>query len=370
MWLKEQQNLIKDDVDKSISDVLKHCQYIMGPEVNQLEDILAKYIGCKYAISCSSGTDALLLALMAYGVGPNTTIFTTPFTFVSTAEAAALLGATIIFIDIDPITFNIDVNKLEKYLSMYNLRTSAGIIAVDLFGLPADYERLKVVADTYEMFIIEDAAQSIGGELLNKKSGNLASVGCTSFFPTKPLGCYGDGGMCFTDNMIFASKMKSIRSHGKGDNKYDYKTIGINGRIDTIQAAILLSKFKIFEDEVEKRQVVAERYYGLLKDIDSITLPYIPSGFKSAWAQYSILAKNEKHRELLMNKLKDEGIDTVIYYPKPLHLQDAFRNLYYLEGDFPVSENCSKRIFSIPMHPYITFEEQKKLAEVICDTYI
>jgi len=365
MWLKKQQSLIKDDIDKNISNVLKHGQYIMGPEVKQLEDILANYIGCKYAIACSSGTDALLLALMAHGVGPNTTIFTTPFTFISTAEVAALLGATIMFVDIDPITFNIDPIKLEEHLSMLELYNQVGVIAVDLFGLPADYERLNTICESHQMFCIEDAAQSFGGELLNKKSGNLATIGCTSFFPSKPLGCYGDGGMCFTDNMIFKNIMESIRVHGKGDNKYDNKIIGVNGRLDTIQAAILLSKFKIFKDEIEKRQVVAERYYELLKDVDSITLPYVPPGFKSAWAQYSILAKNEKHRASLINKLKDRGIDTAVYYPKPLHLQDAFKYLNYLEGDFPVSEDCSKRIFSIPMHPYITFEEQKKIVDII-----
>jgi len=365
MWLKEQQNLIKNDIDKSISNVLEHGQYIMGPEVKQLEETLAKYIGCTYAIGCSSGTDALLLALMAHGVGPGSVIFTTPFTFISTAEVASLLGATIIFVDIDPITFNIDPIKLEQHLSMLELYGPVGLIAVDLFGLPADYERLNAICESYQMFCIEDAAQSFGGEFRGKKAGNLTTIGCTSFFPSKPLGCYGDGGMCFTDNMIFKNIMESIRVHGKGENKYDNKRIGINGRLDTIQAAILLSKFKIFEDELEKRQVVAERYYELLKDNNDLQLPIVSPEYKSAWAQYSILAKNEEHREILRNKLKNKGIETAVYYPKPLHLQDAFRYIYHLEGDFPISESYSKRIFSLPMHPYVTFEEQQKIAEVL-----
>jgi len=364
-WLQKQQSLIRDDIDKNISDVLEHGQYIMGPEVKQLEDTLANYIGCKYAISCSSGTDALLLALMAHGVGPNTTIFTTPFTFISTAEVASLLGASIMFVDIDPVTFNIDPTKLEEHLSMLELYNQVGLIAVDLFGLPADYERLNDICETYEMFCIEDAAQSFGGEMNGKKAGSLTTIGCTSFFPSKPLGCYGDGGMCFTDNMVFKNIMESIRIHGKGKDKYDNKRIGINGRLDTIQAAILLAKCKVFKYEVKQRQLVSKRYYDLLKDVDYLTLPHIPSGFKSAWAQYSVLAKNEEHREILRNKLKNKGVDTAIYYPKPLHLQDAFRSLCHEPGDFPISEDYSKRIFSLPMHPYVTFEEQQKIAEVL-----
>lgn len=364
MWLNKQQELINQDINQNITNVLKHGQFIMGPEVKELEEILADYIGCRYAIGCSSGTDALLLALLAHGVGPETIIFTTPFTFISTAEVAALLGATVAFVDIDPVTFNIDPKKLEEQLSMMRLRQPAGLIAVDLFGLPADYERLNSICESYEMFCIEDAAQSFGGEMFGKKAGNLTTIGCTSFFPSKPLGCYGDGGMCFTNNMTFKHIMESIRVHGKGKNKYDNKRIGLNARLDTIQAAILLSKFKIFRGELEMKQIIAESYHTLLKSYD-IELPLVPTGFKSAWAQFSILAKNEEHRETLRNKLINKGFDAPIYYPKPLHLQDAFRYLCYSEGTFPISEDYSKRIFSLPMHPYLTIQDQKRIVEVL-----
>jgi len=365
-WLESQQQRAKSKIKERINNVLEHGQYIMGPEVYELESQLSKYVGCEYAISCSSGTDAILMALMAFGVkGPGVTIFTTPFSFIATAEVAALLGATIFFVDIDPKTFNIDPDKLKERVSSMGLRNAAGVIAVDMFGLPADYNRLRSICAEYEMFLIEDAAQSFGARFYDKKAGSLTDIGCTSFFPSKPLGCYGDGGMCFTDNMTFKNIMESIRTHGKYKDKYHNVRVGLNARLDTIQAAILLEKFYLYKTEFWLRQRIASQYNEMLKDVPNIQIPYVPAHCKSAWAQYSILAENSDHREYIRNKLINEGFDSPIYYPTPLHLQPVFKSLCYSEGSFPVAEDVCKRIFSIPIHPYLTKFEQEKIVEVI-----
>ena len=238
------------------------------------------------------------------------------------------------------------------------------MIAVDLFGLPADYPRINRIAGEHGAIVIEDAAQSFGAELNGKKAGTLAAVGCTSFFPAKPLGCYGDGGMCFTDDAQLAAVMDSLRVHGKGSDKYDNVRIGINGRMDTLQAAIVLSKFSIFPEEVELRQEVAGRYERLLGGSNGLAIPRVPAGFKSVWAQYSVMAASGEHRQRLQEGLKQAGIPTAVYYPKPLHLQTAFSHLGYKEGDFPHSEDASRRIFSLPMHPYLKPEEQETIASV------
>ena len=379
--LKTQQKRIKKQLDENIQKVFAHGQYIMGPEVKELEKKLANYVGVKYATGCASGTDALLMALMAYGIGPGDAIFTTPFTFIATAEVISLLGATPVFVDIDPRTFNIDPSKLDLAIqalkandsSIYPLPitshpspiTCRGIIPVDLFGLPADYDAIAAVAKAHNLFIIEDAAQSFGAEYKGKKACSFGDIACTSFFPAKPLGCYGDGGMCFTDNDDLAAILDSIRVHGKGSHKYDNARIGINGRLDTLQAAILLAKFEIFPKEVELRQQAAQRYTNLLSHNQSPITPYLPRESRSVWAQYSVLAKDETHRNLLMDKLKAAGTPTAIYYPKPLHLQTAYSALGYKKGDFPISESCAERIFSIPMHPYLKKEDQKKISEAI-----
>ncbi len=363
-WMTIQQERIADDMKRRINKVLEHGQYIMGPEVKELEEKLAYYVGVEHAVSCSSGTDALMLALMAYGVGPKSTIITTPFTFIATAEVAALLGADIMFVDIDPVTFNIDPDKLEHTLEIARPEVHTGVIAVDLFGLPADYERLRSICAKYGVFIIEDGAQSFGGELLGDKTGSLTVIGCTSFFPAKPFGCYGDGGMCFTNARAAKDVMESFRVHGKGKYKYENVRVGLNARLDTLQAAILLSKLEIFHDEVEKRQEVAKTYNVLLTDSD-LTLPTVPEGYKSAWAQYSVLAENEHHREKLREKLMLQDIPCPIYYPKPLHLQEAFKDLGYSKGSLPISEDYAKRIFILPMNPYITLEEQVKVSKTI-----
>jgi dTDP-4-amino-4,6-dideoxygalactose transaminase len=323
----------------------------------------------------------LLLALLAGRIGPGDAVFTSPFTFIATAEVISLLGATPVFVDIDPKTFNIDPAKLDLAINALKSGSSdihplpitnnplpltpKGVIAVDLFGLPADYGRIDAVARKHDLFVIEDAAQSFGAELNGKKACSFGNIACTSFFPAKPLGCYGDGGMCFTNDDELANAMDSLRVHGKGDHKYDNVRIGINGRLDSLQAAILLAKFDIFPEEIKLRQQVANRYAVLLGADSQIKVPYIPSGATSAWAQYSILAADENQRAALQNKLKEAAIPTAIYYPQPLHLQTAFLSLGYKKGDFPVSEDCSHRIFSLPMHPYLSEDDQKMIADVI-----
>ena len=383
--LNKQQNLIRSKIEENIKAVLDHGQYIMGPEVGELERKLAEYVGTENAVACSSGTDALMLALMAYGVGPGDAIFTTPFTFIATAEVIAVLGAVPVFVDIEPGTFNINPEKLEEAILALKSNsliqsplpvikdpstlTPKGVIAVDLFGLPADYDRINTLAEEHNLFVIEDAAQSFGAEYKGKPACSLSHIACTSFFPAKPLGCYGDGGMCFTDDHHLAETLRSIRVHGKGTHKYDNARVGINGRIDTIQAAILLAKFDIFPEEVDLRDQAAKRYAELLSPIIHnplpITLPHVPLGHKSVWAQYSVLAQDEKHRSNLQKALREVNIPTAVYYPKPLHLQTAFSYLNYKEGDFPISEDCAKRIFSIPMHPYLAMKDQEQIAEII-----
>ena len=377
--LGSQQKLIRDKIETNIQAVLAHGKYIMGPEIKELEERLAEFVGIEHAVACSSGTDALLLALMACGVGAGDAILTSPFTFIATAEAISLLGATPVFVDIDPKTFNLDPKHLEKAItalqksstdyplpaiSPSSLRAK-GIVTVDLFGLPGDYDSINAIAKKNSLFVIEDAAQSFGAQYKGKRTCSLGDIACASFFPAKPLGCYGDGGMCFTNNENLAQVMRSLSLHGQGSHKYENVRIGINGRLDTLQAAILHAKFDIFPKEIELRQEVAKRYTKLLSKLNNgVVPPHIPSRIQSAWAQYSILAKDERHRSELQTKLKEAGIPTAIYYPKPLHLQQAFQNLGYKEGHFPMSEDCSRRIFSLPMHPYLKSEEQERIARV------
>jgi dTDP-4-amino-4,6-dideoxygalactose transaminase len=323
------------------------------------------------------------MALMAYGIGPGDAIFTTPFTFIATAEVISLLGATPVFVDIDPRTFNIAPAKLALAIqavktnnaSLHPLPltphtshlTPRGVIPVDLFGLPADYDAINAIAKDLGHFVIEDAAQSFGAEYKGKKACALADVACTSFFPAKPLGCYGDGGMCFTDNDELAAALDSIRVHGKGSHKYDNARIGINGRLDTLQAAILLSKFAIFPDEVTLRQEVANRYTALLAPHSLLLTPHVAEGYTSVWAQYSILARDGDHRTALQKRLQENKIPTAIYYPKPLHMQTAFAFLGYAPGAFPVSEDAANRIFSLPMHPYLTIADQERIISALAD---
>jgi UDP-2-acetamido-2-deoxy-ribo-hexuluronate aminotransferase len=374
--LQHQQKRISARIMENISKVLAHGQYILGPEIAELEAKLREYVRVKHAVSCSSGTDALLMALMAYGVGPGDAIFTTPFTFVATAEVITLLGATPVFVDIDPDTFNMDPDSLLEALSAleegnsrrhplpkeYKGLKPKGIIAVDLFGQPADYGRINTIASERGIFVIEDAAQSFGAEYHGSKACSLAEIAATSFFPAKPLGCYGDAGMVFTNSDELAERLESIRVHGKGSDKYDNIRIGINGRCDTLQAAILLAKFEIFPEEIEMRQDVAGRYTQLFGMSGQLKSPHIGSGIKSAWAQYTVVSKQ---RGSILEALKKEKIPNAIYYPKSLHVQGAYKYLGYKQGDFPVSENASDSVFSLPMHPYLTAQDQARIAEVI-----
>jgi len=364
--LKAQQQRISALLTENIQRVLAHGQYIMGPEIQALEARLAAYVGVKHAISCSSGTDALLMPLMAYGVGPGDAIFTTPFTFIATAEVILLVGATPVFVDIDSKTFNLDpealaeaVGRLGQHPGTAHLKPK-GIIPVDLFGQPADYDRIHAVARRHSLFVLEDAAQSFGATYKGKRAGALAEVAATSFFPAKPLGCYGDGGAVFTDDDNLAEVLCSIRVHGQGRHKYEHVRIGLTGRLDTLQAAVLLAKLEIFDQEVVDRQRVARQYSQALNA--AVETPYVAPDCTSVWAQYSVLSD---HRELMLQKLQDARIPTAIYYPLPLHLQKAFTHLGYKEGDFPVSERASQRIFSLPMHPYLGQADQEKIVQAL-----
>jgi dTDP-4-amino-4,6-dideoxygalactose transaminase len=361
--LPAQQLRIRDKIEKNIKSVLDHGKYINGPELNELEKKLADYVNSKYAVGCASGTDALLMPLLAYGVKPGDAIFTTPFTFIATAEVIQLLGATTIFVDVEPDTFNIDVKKLEDEIIRVKKKGGPkpkGIIPVDIFGQTADYDEINAIAKKHDLFVIEDAAQSFGATYKGRKAGSLADVGATSFFPAKPLGCYGDGGMMFTNDKAMYDKLVSIRVHGQGTDKYDNVRIGINGRIDTIQCAVLLAKFEIFNEEISLRQDAANRYSEGLKD--SVKVPFVKKDNISAWAQYSIMHPD---RDKIISKLNENKIPTAVYYPKPLHIQTAFSHLGHKAGDFKVSEEISNKIFSLPMHPYLKKEDQDRIIETI-----
>ncbi|MDI6854441.1 MAG: DegT/DnrJ/EryC1/StrS family aminotransferase [Deltaproteobacteria bacterium] len=357
--LKAQQKLIYPSLITRLERVLAHGQYIMGPEVAEAEAQLAAYTGVKHAITCASGTDALLMVLLAKGVGPGDAVLTTPFTFIATAEVIELVGATPVFVDINPRTFNLEPALLQEALNAWekNPRTAPlkpkGVIPVDLFGQPADYDEINAIAGRHGLLVLEDAAQSFGATYKGRRAGSLAEVAATSFFPAKPLGCYGDGGAIFTDDDNLAEVLRSIRVHGQGAHRYDHVRIGINGRFDSIQAAVLLEKLGIFDQELVARERVARRYSEALKDV--VEVPVVFPDRTSVWAQYSVLSDR---RDELQARLKEAGIPTAIYYPKPLHLQPAFAHLGYQAGDFPRSEAAAARIFSLPMHPYLAGEDQ------------
>jgi UDP-2-acetamido-2-deoxy-ribo-hexuluronate aminotransferase len=356
--LSLQQEKIRPNLEKRFNNIMDHGKYIMGPEVFELEEKLADYVGVKHCISCSSGTDALLIPLLAKGIGVGDAIITTPFTYIATAEVIALLGATPIFCDIYPKTYNLDPNGLDK---AYNEALSKGlnpkvIIPVDLFGLPARYRLINQFAKEKGLFVLEDTAQGFGGSINGKKAGSFGDVAATSFFPAKPLGCYGDGGAIFTNDDQLAIKMKSIRVHGSGQDKYDNVRIGINGRLDTFQAAVVLEKLKIFDNEILLRNKIAEVFNAKLTR--KVIKPYIPINYISSWAQYSIICDNKSMRDLIIKSLSDNKIPSMIYYRIPLHLQKVFKYLKYKKGDFPVTEDVSDKIISLPMHPYLKNDDQ------------
>lgn len=378
--LAAQQQVIRTNIEKNITAVLDHGRYILGPEVAELEGELAGFVGVKHCVGVSNGTDALLMALMAKGIGPGDAVFTTSFTFIATAEVISLLGATPVFVDINHRTYNIDPGQLalaiqavqENNPSIYPLPRSEdgslkqlqpkAIIPVDLFGLPADYDPIMALAKKHDLFVLEDAAQGLGGIYKGRQAGSLGHAGTTSFFPAKPLGGYGDGGAVFTDDDEFANVVRSIRVHGKGKDKYDNIRIGLNARLHTMQAAILLPKLKIFPSEIEERQRVAQRYSDGLKNCDKLVVPHVPEGYQSVWAQYTLLAQD---RAAIQEEIKAKGVPTAIYYGLCLHLQPAYAELNYQKGDLPVAEASSANVFSLPMHPYLDNETIDYIVEAV-----
>jgi len=381
--LKTQYARVADQVGAGLDAVLKSGAFINGPDVARVEKRLAEFSGTRHAVGCASGTDALMMSLMALGVGPGDAVFCPSFTFMATAEVAALLGATPVFVDIDPVSFNMDAADFERAVraveaddaSIHCLPAHKGkltpkaVIPVDLFGQLADYEAILPVAAAHGLYVVEDAAQAFGATMemggVTRKAGGFGQIACTSFFPAKPLGCYGDGGMCFTDDDALLDLLLSIRVHGQGHDKYENVRLGVTGRLDTMQATVLLAKMDIFDDEVRLRQEVVRRYADLLGSIPGLTLPTVGAGRVSVFAQYCILAESAEHRTQLLERLKVAGVPSSIYYPKPLHMQPVFAGLGYAEGSLPVSEDVSGRVFSIPMHPYLTMPVQKEIAAAL-----
>ncbi|MEP3525446.1 MAG: DegT/DnrJ/EryC1/StrS aminotransferase family protein [Hyphomicrobiales bacterium] len=363
--LAAQQNRIKSKLDVRIQDVLAHGAYIMGPEVAEFESKLGSFCGAKHTLTCANGTDALQLAMMALEIGADDAVFVPSFTFAASAEVVPGQNATPIFVDVNPETFNIDAESLKRailHAREIGLNPKA-VVCVDLFGLAADFSTIGKIAQDEGLYIIDDAAQGFGAIFDNRMTGTLADITTTSFFPAKPLGCYGDGGAIFTDNEIYAERIDSLRIHGKGTEKYDNARIGMNSRLDTLQAAILLEKLAVYEDEIEKRQVVADRYTQGLKSI--VKTPHVPENCRSIWAQYTVSLETNKAREALRTYLGDHNIPSVVYYPKPLHLQPAYAEFPRDPNGLQVSEHLCKTVLSLPMHPYLTEGEQDFVVEAI-----
>ncbi|MCR4848982.1 MAG: DegT/DnrJ/EryC1/StrS family aminotransferase [Bacteroidales bacterium] len=361
--LKKQYAVLKDEMDQAILDVVASSAYILGPKVKEMEQAFADYVGAKHCIACASGTDALLLALKAWDVKAGDAVFVPSFTFFASAEVVALQGATPVFVDVDQDTFNMDVRdlllKIERTVKHGQLKPKA-IIAVDLFGLPADFKPIRQIAQRYGMFLLEDAAQGFGGRIGDQQAGSFGDIAATSFFPAKPVGCYGDGGAVFTNNDEWAELMESYHLHGKGSDRYDNIRIGLNSRLDSIQAAILLVKLKAFRNhELVDVNRVAERYTEKLKGV--VKTPEIPRGFYSSWAQYTIQVANKEVRTKLQEALKAEDIPTAIYYPIPMHRQTAFRYLDPKENLCPVADHLADTVLSLPIHPYLTEADQDRI---------
>jgi len=369
--LKKQYEVLKKDIDQAMLDVAASSAFIGGKQVKELEAKLAEYVGVKHCISCGNGTDALTLALKVWGVKAGDAVFVPDFTFFASAEVISTEGATPIFVDVDIDTFNIDVEDLETKIKRtieegkYNPKV---IITVDLFGLPANYPAIKKIADKYKLLILEDGAQGFGGEINGQKACSFGDISTTSFFPAKPLGCYGDGGAVFTNNDEWASLVNSYKVHGEGSFKYDNVRIGMNSRLDTIQAAILLPKFEAFKSyELKKVNNVALSYNEQLKDF--VKIPTIPKGFYSSWAQYTIILKDNITRDGLQAFLKEKGIPSMVYYPKPMHEQTAYIELAYHQWNVPITEKLCDCVLSLPMHPYMNQDDTNLVCKEIL-TYL
>jgi dTDP-4-amino-4,6-dideoxygalactose transaminase len=362
-----QRRRLGKSIDEAVGRVLAHCQFIDGPEVAQLEAQLAAFSGAKHVVSCASGTDALLMVLMATHVGRGDAVLCPSFTFCATGEAVALAGATPVFVDVDATTFNIDAASLERGVATAKKLglTPRAVIPVDLFGQSADHDAIEAIAQAEGLFVLDDAAQAFGASYKGRRLGTLGLVTATSFFPAKPLGCFGDGGAIFTDDANLAEKLRSIRVHGQGFDKYDNVRLGLTGRLDTMQAAILIEKLRIFEDEIATRNQVAERYARGLGNV--VTVPRLARGCTSVWAQYTIRLPDGFDREAFAAALKAQGIPTAIYYPKSVHQQSAYRDFPVAGGGLPASESLSADVISLPMHAYLDEPTQQRIVRAVRD---
>jgi len=363
--LAAQRRRLGKSVDEAVARVLDHCQFINGPEVAQLEAELAVFSGARHVVTCASGTDALLMVLMAKGVGRGDAVFCPSFTFCATGEVVALIGATPVFVDVDAATFNIDLNSLKRGIATaikLGLKPRA-VIPVDLFGQSADHDGIGAIAEAEAMFVLDDAAQAFGASYKGRRLGTFGLVTATSFFPAKPLGCFGDGGAIFTDDAELAQTLRSIRMHGQGADRYDNVRLGLTARLDTMQAAILIEKLKIFEDEIAARNKVAERYTRALGNV--VTVPRLAGGCTSVWAQYTIRLPDGIDRDGFAAALKAQGIPTAIYYPKSMHQQTAYRDFPVADGGLPISEKLSDDVISLPMHAYLDEPTQERVISVV-----
>ena len=359
--LAAQQTRIREKIDARISAVLDHGAYIMGPEVRELEEKLAEFCGAQHCVSCANGTDALQLVLMALGLRTGDAVFIPSFTFAATAEVVPCMGATPVFVDIDPTTYTMDPASLERSIThskALGLRPAA-VVPVDLFGLPADYAKIEFIAQMHGLTVICDSAQGWGGTIGERMTGTFGHITTTSFFPAKPLGCYGDGGAIFTDDAEMAALLDSLRVHGKGEEKYDNVRIGMNSRLDTLQAAILLEKLAVYAEEIDVRNRVAERYTTALQN--RFVTPHVPKGYCSIWAQYTLRAENAAARDAAMAALKAQGIPTAVYYPRPLHEQTAYAAFPTDTAGLPASSAAAQCVFSLPMHPYLSEADQDQV---------
>lgn len=365
--LAAQRRRLGTSIDDAVARVLNHCQFINGPEVTALEAALAKFSGAKHVVSCASGTDALLMVLMAKKVGPGDAVLCPSFTFCATGEAVALTGATPVFVDVDEATFNMDPASLKRGIATARQRglKPVAVIPVDLFGQPADHDAIAAIAEAEGLFVLDDAAQGFGASYKGRKVGTFGLATATSFFPAKPLGCFGDGGAIFTDDDALAETLRSIRVHGQGSDKYDNVRLGLTGRLDTMQAAVLIEKLKIFEDEIAARNVVAERYARGLGNV--VTVPRVAAGRSSIWACYTIRLPKGTDRNAFADSLKAQGVPTAIYYTKSMHQQTAYRDFPVADGGLPASESLSDDVISLPVHAYLDEPTQDRVIKAVRD---
>jgi dTDP-4-amino-4,6-dideoxygalactose transaminase len=363
--LAAQRRRLGGAVDEAVARVLAHCQFINGPEVPELEAALAAFCGARHVVTCASGTDALIMVLMAKGVGRGDAVLCPSFTFCATGEAVALTGAVPVFVDVDEATFNIDAASLKRGIATAKRLglKPRGVMPVDLFGQSADHDAVVAIADAEGLFVLDDAAQSFGASYKGRRLGGMGLITATSFFPAKPLGCFGDGGAIFTDDAALAETLRSIRVHGQGSDKYDNVRLGLTGRLDTVQAAVLIEKLKIFEDEIVARNKVASRYAQGLGNV--VTVPHVARGNISVWAQYTIRLPSGTDRDRFAGALKAQGIPTAIYYPKSMHQQTAYKDFPVVDGGLPVSERLSSDVISLPMHAYLDEVTQNRIIAAV-----